>query len=101
MQGIVGQWGCPMGLGCASPKPHLPVGQCSCGGWAWQWRHISRAFGVWGARARGRAEGQLLQRVPGSFSVLQAGGFFPLATQKMVFDLIQLPLFAFSCEVLV
>lgn len=42
-----------------------------------------------------------LKSVPGIFAVLQAGGFFPLATQKMVFDLIMLPLFAFSCEVLV
>lgn len=47
MQGIGKQWG------CASPKPHLPVGP-------WQWRHISRAFGAWGAHPWGSRSKEFL-----------------------------------------
>lgn len=100
MQGIVRQWGCPWGWA-------VPVPSLSCCGTSLLWglglalqTHLQSLWCL-GCRTRGRAEGQLLHRVPGIFSVLQAGGFFPLATQKMVFDVIPLPLFAFSCEVVV
>lgn len=89
--GNVRQWGCPLGPGCACPEPHLP-GDIAPGGLNWQETNGDKSPEplvpglqlLWG-----RAEGQLLQRVPGIFSGLQAGGFFHLATQKMRFDLIQ------------
>lgn len=77
MQGAGGQWGLDLAV-----ETHLSLWCLGAGPW-------------------GRAEGQLLQTLPGIFSVLQAGGFFPLAPKKMMFGLIQLPLFALSCDVLV